>query len=639
MKQKIISFIAIMLAVCSVTAQTPEEVKQVFPGKEFVFLKYNENLRLFIKGGVPVAESEHEKEIMLLSEKNASSYSLYKVYHSGYNELTKLDAYTMVPDGDRFKKVKISEQKTTNSYSNSVFYDDVKETSFNFQGLTQNSIQHIEYSQFQKDAHLITPFYLPGTLPVLNATYTITVPNDITIKYVVKNDPKGMFQFSMEKKRKETIYKWTIKNEKGDDDFGNAPDNRYFIPHVIIYVASFENESGTQNFLNDLNDLYKWNNAYTKDLNTSNDEGLKKIVDSLVTGKTSETEKAGVIYKWVQQHIKYVAFENGLEGFRPRQAAEVCNKRYGDCKDMSSIITQMLRMAGIKAYYTWIGTRSIPYEYSEIPLPIVDNHMISVANINNEWVFFDGTDPHAKYGMPPSSIQDKQALVAINETEYKLLRVPVTPAKNSMIIDSTFINFTPEGVKGYEHVTYNGYFGEDVYNNLLYLDEKGTKDYVKSRMSKGSNKFILGTYAIKKISPDDNIAGINADFEIPGYGKKLGNEYYINLNLEKLFEKRLIDTLVRKVPIEEEYKFIIKQYHVLEIPPGYTVTYQPQNFTFENELMVLKISYEVKNGKIIATQEYQNNKLMINPADFAEWNKAATAVSLQYKEQVILEKK
>ena len=122
-----------------------------------------------------------------------------------------------------------------------------------------------------------------------------------------------MFQFSMEKKRKETIYKWTIKNEKGDEDFGNAPDNRYFIPHVIIYVASFENENGTQSFLNDLSDLYKWNNAYTRDLNTSNDEGLKKIVDSLVKGKTSETEKAGVIYKWVQQHIKYVAFENGLE--------------------------------------------------------------------------------------------------------------------------------------------------------------------------------------------------------------------------------------------------------------------------------------------------------------------------------------
>lgn len=640
MKQsKIVALFVVMLIMYSATAQTPDEVKQVFPGKDLVFVKYNENLRIFIKNGVPVAEGNDEKEIMILSERNASAYSLYKVYHSGYNELTNLDAYTMVPNGEKYKKVKVTDQKTTSSYSNSVFYDDVQETSFNFPALTQNAIEHIEYSQFHKDAHLLTPFYLPGSLPVLNASYTITVPNDIVIKYIVKNDAKGIFQFTTEKKKKETIYRWTAKNIKGDENFGNAPDSRYFVPHIIIYIASFEGDNGTESFLNSLDDLYKWNAGFTKELNTSDDPGLKKIVDSLVAGKNGETEKAKQIYRWVQQHIKYVAFENGLEGFRPRQAAEVCTKRYGDCKDMSSIITQMLRMAGIKAYYTWIGTRNLPYEYTQIPLPIVDNHMISVANINNEWVFFDGTDPHAKYGMPPASIQNKEALVAINEKEYKVLRVPVTPAESNVILDSTFISFTGEGVKGYENVNYYGYFGEDVYNSLLYKDEKGTKDYVKSRMGKASNKFILGNYKITKLNPDDNIANITADFEIPGFGKKMGNEYYINLNLEKLFENRLIDTLIRKVPMEEEYKFFIKQYHILDIPDGYTVSYQPQNFSFENELVSLKISYEIKNKKIIAAQEYQNKKLMIYPADFIEWNKAAKAAAQQYKEQVILEKK
>ena len=640
MKQsKIVALFVVMLIMYSATAQTPDEVKQVFPGKDLVFVKYNENLRIFIKNGVPVAEGNDEKEIMILSERNASAYSLYKVYHSGYNELTNLDAYTMVPNGEKYKKVKVTDQKTTSSYSNSVFYDDVQETSFNFPALTQNAIEHIEYSQFHKDAHLLTPFYLPGSLPVLNASYTITVPNDIVIKYIVKNDAKGIFQFTTEKKKKETIYRWTAKNIKGDENFGNAPDSRYFVPHIIIYIASFEGDNGTESFLNSLDDLYKWNAGFTKELNTSDDPGLKKIVDSLIAGKNGETEKAKQIYRWVQQHIKYVAFENGLEGFRPRQAAEVCTKRYGDCKDMSSIITQMLRMAGIKAYYTWIGTRNLPYEYTQIPLPIVDNHMISVANINNEWVFFDGTDPHAKYGMPPASIQNKEALVAISEKEYKVLRVPITPPESNVILDSTFISFTGEGVKGYENVNYYGYFGEDVYNSLLYKDEKGTKDYVKSRMGKASNKFILGNYKITKLNPDDNIANITADFEIPGFGKKMGNEYYINLNLEKLFENRLIDTLIRKVPMEEEYKFFIKQYHILDIPDGYTVSYQPQNFSFENELVSLKISYEIKNKKIIAAQEYQNKKLMINPADFIEWNKAAKAAAQQYKEQVILEKK
>ncbi len=634
-----IIFAALLLTGTTAVAQTAEEVKQVFPGQEAVFLNYNESLQLFIKDGQPVAESNTEKEIMVLSEKNASAFSRYKVYHSGYNELINLEAYTKVPDGDKYKKVKIAEQKTTSSYSNSVFYDDVKETSFDFPALTQNAIEHVAYSQFHKDAHLVTPFYLPDNLPIINASYTVTVPNGIEIKYVIKNDPKGIFQFSTEKKRKETIYKWTVKNIKGNDDYGNAPGFRYYTPHIIVYVAAFEGDNGKQNFLSSVEDLFKWNNGFTKELNITPDESLQKIVDSLIAGKTTETDKAKQVYRWVQQHIKYVAFENGLEGFRPRQAAEVCNKRYGDCKDMSSIITQMLRMAGIKAYYTWIGTRILPYDYSEVPLPIVDNHMISVASINNEWVFFDGTDPHAKYHMPPSSIQNKEALVAISDKEYKILRVPVTSAENNQLVDSTIISFTPDGIKGKETVLYTGYFGEDIYNALLYRDEKGTRDLVKSKMGKASNKFILGQYKVHQINPEDNVINIAADFEIPGYGKKLGNEYYINLNLEKLFENSLVDTIKRKVAIENEYQFVIKQHHILQIPEGYTVSYQPKDFYFENELLALKISYQVNKGTITALQEYKNKKLMIETTDFAEWNKAARAAAQQYKEQVVLEKK
>ncbi|MEI7735034.1 MAG: DUF3857 domain-containing protein [Ferruginibacter sp.] len=630
---------ALLLTAVSATAQTAEEVKQIFPGQELVFLNYNENLKLYLKDGVPVAERNTEKEILVLSEKNASAYSRYKVYHSGYNEMTNLEAYTKVPDGDKYKKVKIGEQKTTSSSSNSVFYDDVKETSFDFPALTQNAIEHVEVTQFHKDAHLLTPFYLPGTLPVINSTYTVTVPNDITIKYIVKNDPKGIFQFTVDKKRKETIYTWTAKNVKGDDSYGNAPDFRYFVPHIIVYIAAYQGENGLQNFLSSSEDLYKWNYSFTKELNTSQDEALKKIVDSVTAGKTTETDKAKQIYRWVQQHIKYVAFENGLEGFRPRQAADVCSKRYGDCKDMSSIITQMLRMAGIKAYYTWIGTRSLPYYYNEVPLPMVDNHMISAASINNEWVFLDGTDPHAKYGMPPSSIQDKDAMIAISDNEYKIIRVPVTAAANSLAVDSTTINFTPDGIKGNTSVNYSGYFGEDIYNTLLYRDEKETKDFVKSRMTKASNKFILGNYVINKTSPEENNINISADFEIPGYGKKIGNEYYINLNLEKLFENRLVDTAKRKVAIENEFQFVVKLYSILRLPEGYSVTYQPKDFSFENDLVALKISYQIKEGKIIALQEMQNKKLMILPSDFAEWNKAAKAVAQQYKEQVVLEKK
>ncbi|MBL0356001.1 MAG: transglutaminase domain-containing protein [Chitinophagaceae bacterium] len=363
------------------------------------------------------------------------------------------------------------------------------------------------------------------------------------------------------------------------------------------------------------------------------------MVDSLTSRQTTEKGKAKQIYRWVQQHIKYVAFEDGLEGFRPRQAADVCNKRYGDCKDMSSIITQMLQLAGIKAYYTWIGTRLLPYDYTELPLPIVDNHMISTASIDGKWYFLDGTDPNSKLELPPSSIQDKEALVAISENEYKVIRVPVAAAEDNMMIDSTFISFTDAGIKGVEKVNYYGYFGEDVYNTLMYKDEKNLKDYVNTRMGKASNKFILGKYSVNKTDAGENIANITADFEIPGYSKKAGNEYYINLNLEKLFDYRVIDTAKRKVPRESEFKYVIKQYHILEIPRGYSVAYKPDDFTFSNDLVSIKIAYQVKDGKIIAAQELKNKKLMIYPSDFDAWNKAIKAVQPQYKETVVLEQK
>ncbi len=638
-KKKTIITAALVLVCGQCFSQTPAEVNAAFPGKEAVFLNYNQELKLMVKGGAVVAESNFQRELMILSEKNAAAYSRFKVFHSGYNELKDLDAYSKIPDGDKYKKVKIGEQKTTSSSRSDVFYDDIKETTFDFPGMVQNAVQHLEYTQFHKDAHLLSPFYLPGSVPVMSAEYTVIVPNDISIKYVVKNDTKGVIQFTEDKKKKETVYKWTLSRYKGDDDFGDAPDDRYFEPHIIVYVSGFHDGDGDHAFLNTLDDLYKWNTSFTKELNTTPDASLQRIVDSLTAGKKSETEKAKSIYQWVQQNIKYVAFENGLEGFKPRQAAEVCNKRYGDCKDMSSIITQMLRMASIKAYYTWIGTRDIPYKYSELPSPLVDNHMISAANIDNEWIFFDGTDPNAKYGVPPYTIQNKEALVAFSDKEYKLITIPVTAAEKSGILDSTFINFTDNGIKGREKVDYSGYFGEDAYNALLYRDEKETKDYVKSRMGKASNKFILGDYKITKTNPNESLINISADFEVPGFGKKVGNEYYINLNLEKLFENQVVDTAKRKVPIEHPYKFVLKQYHILQIPDGYTVSYKPQDFAIDNDLVSLKIQYEVKNGTIIAYQEFQNKNLMVEPDRFADWNKTAKAIAAQYKEQVVLEKK
>lgn len=84
-------------------------------------------------------------------------------------------------------------------------------------------------------------------------------------------------------------------------------------------------------------------------------------------GDQSPRQQATIIYRWVQQRIHYVAFEDGMNGLVPAAASEVCRTRYGDCKGMSNLLHTLLRARGLDAHLSWVGTRMLPYNYSELP--------------------------------------------------------------------------------------------------------------------------------------------------------------------------------------------------------------------------------------------------------------------------------
>ena len=637
---KIICIACILLYAYTAHAQTLEEISAKFDGRPAVIQNYTRSVEISMRSGQPFAETKTEIEILALDEKANGMYNRYKVFHSSFSEMHDLDAYTKVPDGKKFRTFKVSDFKTQNSRDNSVFYDDVKETSFDFPSLVKGAVAHVSYSQDYKDVHLLSPFYCITYLPVLHENFSVSYPSDMEIKYSIKNDDNKIVKVAEDNKGRQHTVTFTAENVDTRDRFGNAPAYAYFEPHIIVQLASYKDDDGkTVNFLGNLDDLYQWNYAFLSKMDNSANAQLKHLADSLTNGITSEEEKARRIYQWVQSNIKYVAFEDGLEGFIPRPANLVCTRKFGDCKDMSSALTTLLQLAGLKAYFTWIGTRDIPYDYTDVSLPIVDNHMICTVNINGKWIFLDGTDPNCIFGLPSSAIQSKQALVAISDKEYKVLRVPEVEQEKNTIVDSTFISITGSGIKGSSSVYYNGYWGNDVYNRLMFSDANDTKNYVKQRMGKASNKFILGDYTISKISNDDKLINIKAGFEVPDYSKKVADELFINMNLEKFFTTEIIDTAKRKVAVENEYKYVIKQYTILDVPEDYKISYVPKDYSYSTDNFGFAIKYTQQQNKIIATQEIRNNYLMMPPKDFTVWNTALKQLFTQYKEQVVLEKK
>lgn len=612
-----------------------EEVKKKYSNEELIVLETAEHYTIRLNSDQLEVKSNEVDRILYLGE-HAVQMGKYSFHHSGFHEVQNYQAYTATTAN---KRVKVTEFKTSNSSSNSIFYDDVKETQFSFPQITPGAVGNLETSFHHKNPFLLSPYYFSRGVPVVHAELSLRVEGNIDVKYKIRGIDTSMIQTSVEEKKGEKIYRFVVKDLPAAKRYPDAPGASWYAPHVVFYIAGYTKKSGEYvQGLSETKDLYKMNAGFLSGLDPSPSPLLKRTIDSLCVGLKTPEDKARKIFHWVQKNIKYIAFEDGMEGFIPRQANLVYDRRYGDCKDMSSILTVMLNAAGLKAYHTWIGTRSLSYNYAETPLPIVDNHMICTVDLDGKYVFLDATDPHCFFGFPTEGIQDKEAMVAISPGEYKILTVPTIKKSENTIADSTFLTLTGEGINGTIRRTATGYFAMRIRGSMQYITDKEKDKYLRNVLSRGNNKFHLGEHQWTDDSSANKIFQ-QANFELKDYAKSLAGEWYVNMNLRKFFEGEEIDYPKRKIPIELDFHHENKYTVSLDIPDGYEVSYIPASKKFENKVWGFTADYKVEGKKLYYTLQFYNQHLMIQPDQFKEWNEVLEHLYPIYRETVVLKKK
>ncbi|CAG0898473.1 unnamed protein product [Cyprideis torosa] len=191
------------------------------------------------------------------------------------------------------------------------------------------------------------------------------------------------------------------------------------LPNTFKRAIFFDNNSDVE--IKSLNSLV--------DNIENNSSILKEKVAELTDGIDDDNEKIKQIYYWVQDNIRYIAFEYGLMGFQPEACQSVYNNKYGDCKGMANLTKQMLTLAGYDARLTWIGTNDLPYTY-DLPSLIVDNHMICTVLLGDEKIFLDATEKYSDLGTYAHRIQGKQVLIE-NGKDYIIDQIPVSDYKSN----------------------------------------------------------------------------------------------------------------------------------------------------------------------------------------------------------------
>ena len=615
-----------------------EEYKQLksrFPDDSRVLLSEEKVVNIRLDDDQIKITQEVIEEDMLLGD-NARFATKESVEYSTFFNLKEIEASSFVFEKQKYKEYAVEEFVTKDEISES-FYDDTRSVNFLYANLEPGAKRRLRYKMDILNPRFLTPIYFADSNPILHRKATLVVDKGVNIRFQKFNLEGANVRFSESEKKGKKIYTWEIENQQAFEFESGAPSYKTVLPHVIPIITSVEKKGEVTPILSGVDNLYDWYYSLVENINQNEvDSELSTIVDELTKDKDSNLEKVRAIYYWVQENIKYIDFEYALGGFIPREANNVFKKKYGDCKDNSSILAEMLEVAGLEGQLTWIGTRSIPYKYREVPTPAVDNHMILSYEDGSHTYYLDATGRFIPLELPTSFIQGKEALVSNGKGNFEIKEIPIVPASSNILNDEITITVEGKKIKGDGNATFTGYKKTNIYN---FLESKTENDkinaFYKSLLEKGNNKFIIHNFKeYNKFSYDDPF-NVTYNFEIGSYCSTYDDELYINLNLDKSIVKRKIKE-DRVNAIELNFKYINNLKTILKIPEGKTVDYLPENLEVDDSFFKASITYSVKDDTIVYEQYIEIDTLVIEPENHETFNNVIKKLEKAYKEVVVL---
>jgi len=628
--------------VSSSVAQQSDEHKRYlnkYKGENFVQTTCENIIHIDIKNNELVVKENHQTNDFFLTE-TAKYNSEQKIYTSDFFELNKIKARAFNYRDGKYKIKEVKDFREKDETGGPSFHDDLKSINFNYSGLSAGSKTYLNYEKTINNPRFLNSYYFGNFYPIEHYKLKIVAHKNIKLEFKKMNMDTLNVSFKTYEKNNKNIYEWELKNIDSYKNNNNAQPASYRLPHLIPIINYYHVKEDTTYVLNSTKDLYQWYASLITNVNKEKcDTDLKILVDSITKNSTTNLQKVTEIYYWTQKNIKYIAFEDGLGGFIPRNANDVFKKKYGDCKDNSSILKAMLEVANIKGYLTWIGTRDIPYKYEEVYSPVVDNHMILTYFEDEKPYFLDATGRYHSLYTPTSFIQGKQALVEVDSLNYKIVNVPILNETINKKIDSVDLHLDGTKLKGKGTVTYGGYEKINMFYSLERLrNEQDYKSFFKHQLQKGNNNFLIDSLTYTHKFNYDKDFSVAYFFELNKYVHHIKDEIYINMNLSQRDIAQLELTPPFENSVEYTHKYTGNYSFKFQIPKGYDIKSLPKNLTISNPLCHITIEYTVSNNTIYYTHDIQTKFLILTIDQQQQIYNLLETVRKKYSEIIVLKK-
>jgi len=574
---------------------------------------------------------------MLILGNNTTPFVEDRVAYSGLIPLARVEAYSLVPEGKSYKKYPVTKFKEKHSKERDIFYHDFKEKQFLYPNVTQGTITYYKTKHEIKEPRFFGSFFFGYYTMVENAELTVVCPNNVKFTYSLYGYDTASVKLTVSQKGNNQIYHWQMNDVPKYYTSNRHVGMRYFLPHIVLDLVSYKPEKKpVQYFFPDLQHQFSWYVDIIKPSEMQPNSEMRALTDSLFVPLYSDFDKVKAAYYWVQDNIKYIAFSDGYEGLIPRSPSDVFTWRYGDCKDMAFLLYTMLKPYRLHVMPAWVGTRLLPYKYTELPSLTTDNHLINVfEDKDGKLYFLDPTSTKLNINYPSSATQGKQCLVYQTDEEFRVLDIPIVQPENNIIDIQLNISFSGDTLFGKGACFAAGYSSQIIADAI---QSAGTRKQTvfENIFSVGSNKFKLNAVNFQTMDRDSGFKA-NYSFSIPNYITLSKEDIYVNLNLKKEMANERIEQKYI-VPLELDYLTEDVYTIVFQIPENYMPEYIPETVEIDNEIFSAGFIYELKENTI-HFKKYLIQKQLIVPVElFDLFNETVDSLCRMYKQCVVLKK-
>ena len=233
---------------------------------------------------------------------------------------------------------------------------------------TLKGFNPIHYGKFSN------AFILNDYMPIGKINVTIKTKNDLNYKTF-----NTTLQPKISKKKKVTTYNWSVETPEPFEYESSIPSWKIVMP--TIFVSDYFS----------LEEVTNWAaNIYTQ--NEPLSPAVKMKISEINAAYNTEGEKIKAILNFVQDDIRYLGLEYGVNSYKPNFPNKVFEQRYGDCKDKSLLMVQMLKEINVEAYPMLLNT-TMKNTITELPpSPSFFDHCVVKVIDEDKWeLYYDPT--------------------------------------------------------------------------------------------------------------------------------------------------------------------------------------------------------------------------------------------------------